>query len=783
VAGCVAGWLVASGVLYAAAAIWTGADLLPNNNWTDANNWSRAHAPLAGDSLTFPAGAARLTNHNNFTVGTAFQVLTFSGPGYDISGNAIGLGDGILVSHGAGSTRFLPSFTLLNDQTCAVVQAAAELDLDGVMNLNGHTVTVDGAGTLVVSKTAAGDGTVLKRGEGVLRFAGLAAHTGFTRVESGRLEVDGTLGASFAMVGPGATLTGSGLVNGFSVTGGTVGPGDGGGGILRSQRGVSFGTNSTFQVVLDAGLLRLTSGQLSVTGSVQLAGCTLEAGLGPRFSAQIGDTFTIIKNDGTEAIHGTFLGLPEGAHLTIGGQPFLISYTGGTGNDVVLTYGKPRWTFTIMAGVSQRTADYYGGPGPVGLLISNQITTVNQRFNEPDVFEGYFNFVVTSVSVFSGDPVAEISVAHPNQDFKVVYDGYPTQGGGWYGNHLTIHHSWAVTNSGGPFGSTATDGIVHEFGHSRGAIDMYGLNVSAGGNPINGQSFTATRSIMTYPYGERWWDEYTQHLINENTSVVSPPISYITGAFPSSIRVRVVDPDGGGFPDVQVKLYPVPWFSTTVSNGAWQSGVTDANGEFQLPSNPYGPNTTGAPWNLRYPNFLVEARYLTATQYVWMPVYDVQNAYFDGPPISFPPLGRGFVLTLRMNVGTYDSWRSSHFSAAERADDRISGPLADPDGDSIKNLMEYALGLDPHTPNAPHLLTATRESSFVVASYTRRKLARMADVRFVHQMAKSLAGPWTTAPFVSVLDQGAQEVVGFREALPIDQSAGNFYRLEVMPVP
>jgi hypothetical protein len=51
----------------------------------------------------------------------------------------------------------------------------------------------------------------------------------------------------------------------------------------------------------------------------------------------VGTSFTLINNDGTDAVVGTFKGLPEGATLTSGGMTFQISYVGGTGNDVVLT--------------------------------------------------------------------------------------------------------------------------------------------------------------------------------------------------------------------------------------------------------------------------------------------------------------------------------------------------------------------------------------------------------------------------------------------------------------
>jgi hypothetical protein len=47
----------------------------------------------------------------------------------------------------------------------------------------------------------------------------------------------------------------------------------------------------------------------------------------------------------------------------------------------------------------------------------------------------------------------------------------------------------------------------------------------------------------------------------------------------------------------------------------------------------------------------------------------------------------------------YAAWLEDHFNEAERADPSISGPGADPDGDGIANLIEYALGLNPRTPN------------------------------------------------------------------------------------
>ena len=49
--------------------------------------------------------------------------------------------------------------------------------------------------------------------------------------------------------------------------------------------------------------------------------------------------FTILANDGADAIMGRFKNLAEGAPLSVGGRPYAITYFGGDGNDVVLREG------------------------------------------------------------------------------------------------------------------------------------------------------------------------------------------------------------------------------------------------------------------------------------------------------------------------------------------------------------------------------------------------------------------------------------------------------------
>src|SRR3954454_19402030 len=66
-----------------ATATWDGGGTI--NNWSDRFNWRGDVAPVANDDLVFPAGAARLTNFNNYPSDTVFNSLTISGAGYTIS--------------------------------------------------------------------------------------------------------------------------------------------------------------------------------------------------------------------------------------------------------------------------------------------------------------------------------------------------------------------------------------------------------------------------------------------------------------------------------------------------------------------------------------------------------------------------------------------------------------------------------------------------------------------------------------------------------------------------
>src|SRR4029077_11146797 len=90
-------------------ATWDGGSS-NSNNWSDRFNWQGDVAPVGGEDLIFPSGAARMTNSNNFPSGTQFHSITFSGFGlYTISGgslNMLNLGAGGITSTDLGVNEY-----------------------------------------------------------------------------------------------------------------------------------------------------------------------------------------------------------------------------------------------------------------------------------------------------------------------------------------------------------------------------------------------------------------------------------------------------------------------------------------------------------------------------------------------------------------------------------------------------------------------------------------------------------------------------------------------------
>jgi hypothetical protein len=102
---------------------------------------------------------------------------------------------------------------------------------------------------------------------------------------------------------------------------------------------LTLGTGSTLNIDIDGTIANTSYKQLNAAGLMNLNNAAL-AFTGSSHTPLATQTFTIVDNDGADAITGTFNGLAEGATISnfLGsGLSATISYIGGSGNDVVIT--------------------------------------------------------------------------------------------------------------------------------------------------------------------------------------------------------------------------------------------------------------------------------------------------------------------------------------------------------------------------------------------------------------------------------------------------------------
>lgn len=178
--------------------------------------------------------------------------------------------------------------------------------------------------------------SLVKSGAGLLTVSDASGFFGAMSVTAGEVRLNGTIpdnSTGTLSVSAGATLSGSLQGTRTVLVFGTLAPGDGVG--TMSSGSLNFQSNATLAMELASAT---SYDQVNVTGSVTLTGTVqlaLSLGVQP-----LVDTFTLILNDGTDAVSGrfTYAGstLNEGSHFQVNGQELVISYVGGTGNDVVL---------------------------------------------------------------------------------------------------------------------------------------------------------------------------------------------------------------------------------------------------------------------------------------------------------------------------------------------------------------------------------------------------------------------------------------------------------------
>jgi fibronectin-binding autotransporter adhesin len=334
----------------------------------------------SGDSGTFSFGA--LTNaslgglaaQRNLNLQNAYGgavALTVGGNYSDNAYSGVLSGSGSLVKTGFGTQTFTAvntftgGTTLITGTVCfnsgslgttgnitfganSTLQWASgnTQDISSRLHMDGNDVraVLDvGANAVTFASSLDDGGTVTKLGTGTLTLNGLANSTEAVYVDGGTLAVNGVLSAVSSTYGvqvnDGATLAGSGTILGtiFALSGGGIlSPGGDNVGMLTVTDAAGYGlvlasSTSTFRVDIN-GNTPSDYDRISVNGPVWISGTLVVDGT---YAPTPGSSITIIHNDGTDPVAGSFF--TNGNSVLVGGVLMSILYSGGDGNDVVLT--------------------------------------------------------------------------------------------------------------------------------------------------------------------------------------------------------------------------------------------------------------------------------------------------------------------------------------------------------------------------------------------------------------------------------------------------------------
>lgn len=300
-----------------------------------------------------------------------------------------------------------------------------------------------------------------------------------------------------------------------------------------------------------------------------------------------------------------------------------------------MTSAQPVYRFSIKVGIDSQTVDSLGGIERVRPMVRDMFEKVNRAFNHTRQFNALYDFAVDwdALYVFDGISTEEVFKPHPDHDYLVVIDGYKSdpkeQGGGWYGADIqTVYHSRIHNDRfNNPFDQGAIDGIIHEFGHARGMPDIYAMKVDLPNNPIAPIGCQTVRCIMDYPYGEHHWCKYAVNMIDAASDKRVEIDNLVSAMCPQKIVISICDSVGKPVKGADIRLYPVGWYSNSVSTTPIKEARSNHFGKYIFTSNIYGYSEE---FGLGCPNLFVEVSKDGRKAYGWLPLYEVQNVTFEG---------------------------------------------------------------------------------------------------------------------------------------------------------
>lgn len=289
------------------------------------------------------------------------------------------------------------------------------------------------------------------------------------------------------------------------------------------------------------------------------------------------------------------------------------------------------WKFRCKVFVEKQTMADYGGRMQMLKKMDRLLQDASAYFQVKGINDeggNQFHFYMTEMLPFEGrssalmyDTSGESDLSY---DVRVVVNAHAADNdvsGGWLpAPYLCVGHDFS-----GLFQGYAVDALVHEFGHSRGMIDLYATEVNQpSGNPITGETYEAEKGLMNYPYGETAWSAYSLMMINASADrrVCLKHHTFLSPDF----NVKVLEKDGRPAVGARLKFYPVEGYSYKVTTAALYEGETSSQGVFSFGTNPFvKPGQSDRGDNIF--NYYVEIEYGGVKTYRWMPIQDAELEY------------------------------------------------------------------------------------------------------------------------------------------------------------
>jgi sugar lactone lactonase YvrE len=252
-------------------------------------------------------------------------------------------------------------------------------------------------------------------------------------------------------------------------------------GVVTVNGSFSQSPTGTLAIELSGTAARTQYDQLAVNGTVNLAGATLAASLGSGFNPPVGTAFTIIDNDGTDAVAGTFAGLPQGAVFSIGGQSFSISYSGGTGNDVVLTRSSataPAVVASVIVNAGQANLNQRS-------IVTNVTVTFDRIVDFAGAAEAAFQLARTGPGGTLGNVLLSVNLSGSTATqtvAKLAFSGALTEGSAATPSLIDGNYSLTVFSGqvlGGVQGGDSVTSLFRLYGDVNGDKAVNGLDLTA----------------------------------------------------------------------------------------------------------------------------------------------------------------------------------------------------------------------------------------------------------------------------------------------------------------